>query len=59
MVRCITRPDPDAGLLARLVHHTADLDVRPDWWAAQNALWERRPFAGAMVDLARALGFAV
>ena len=57
MVRCITRPDPDAGLLARLVHHTADLDVRPDWWAAQNALWERRPFAGAMVDLARALGF--
>ncbi|EHJ48168.1 Protein of unknown function DUF3536 [Solidesulfovibrio carbinoliphilus subsp. oakridgensis] len=57
--RLISRPDPDAPKLTRLVARAADLDLHPDWWAAQNALWERRPFSGKMADLARALGFAV
>ncbi len=55
-------PDPDGRKLAALVKRAADLDLHPDWWAAQNALWERRPFAaggGGMVELAKALGFAV
>jgi len=56
--RLIARPDPDATLLARLVRRCADLDLHPDWWAAQNALWERRPFAGPLAALARAIGFA-
>ncbi|MHC1791303.1 DUF3536 domain-containing protein [Solidesulfovibrio sp.] len=57
--RLIERPDPDWQLLARLVQHAAALDLHPDWWAAQNALWERRPFAGSARELAGALGFAV
>ncbi|OLN25483.1 Alpha-amylase/alpha-mannosidase [Desulfovibrio sp. DV] len=57
--RLISRPDPDWQLLARLIKHAADLDLHPDWWAAQNALWERRPFVGSARDLAAALGFAV
>ncbi len=59
VARLIARPDPDAPKLARLVRRAVDLELRPDWWAAQNALWERRPFSGKMVDLARALGYAV
>ncbi len=58
MTRRITRPDPDALGLARLVARCADLDLHPDWWAAQNALWQLRPFRGTMAELARALGFA-
>jgi len=57
--RRIHLPDPDWTLLARLLHRTADLELHPDWWAAQNALWERRPFAGTMATFAKALGFAV
>jgi len=57
--RLISRPDPDWQLLARLIAHAADLDLHPDWWAAQNALWERRPFTGSARELATALGFAV
>ena len=57
--RLVSRPDPDWQLLARLVRHCADLDLHPDWWAAQNALWERRPFTGSAKELAQALGFAV
>lgn len=57
--RLISRPDPDWQLLARLTRHAAALDLHPDWWAAQNALWERRPFAGSARELAEALGFAV
>ena len=57
--RRIADPDPDHATLARLVGRTADLDLHPDWWAAQNALWERRPWTGKTADLARALGFAV
>ncbi|MHC1712673.1 MAG: DUF3536 domain-containing protein [Solidesulfovibrio sp.] len=57
--RLISRPDPDCLLLSRLIHRAADLDLHPEWWAAQNALWERRPFTGTMAELARSLGFAV
>lgn len=57
--RLISRPDPDCPKLARLVKRAGDLDLHPDWWAAQNALWELRPFHGKTADLARALWFAV
>ncbi|MGE4538494.1 MAG: DUF3536 domain-containing protein [Desulfovibrio sp.] len=57
--RRVAEPDPDCRKLARLVARTADLDLHPDWWAAQNALWERRPFAGSTAILAGALGFVV
>ena len=57
--RRIAAPDPDHATLARLVGRAADLDLHPDWWAAQNALWQRRPWAGKTAELARALGFAV
>ena len=56
--RRIAAPDPDCRKLAKLVARCNDLDLHPDWWAAQNALWERRPFAGTAAELARALGFA-
>lgn len=56
--RRITAPDPDCQKLARLVERCRELDLHPDWWAAQNALWERRPFVGPTAVLARALGFA-
>ena len=59
VARLVGSPDPDATQLARLVGRCVDLNLRPDWWAAQNALWERRPFAGTMAELARAIGFVV
>lgn len=58
MSRRLAEPDPDCQKLSRLIRRVADLDLHPDWWAAQNALWERRPFAGPMAELAKALGFA-
>ena len=57
--RRVAEPDPDWQQLARLVQRAVDLELHPDWWAAQNALWERRPFAGGTATLAKALGFAV
>ncbi len=57
--RRVAGPDPDCQKLSRLIARAADLDLHPDWWAAQNALWERRPFGPHMLCLARALGFAV
>jgi hypothetical protein len=57
--RHVGRPDPDWQMLARMIRHVASLDLHPDWWAAQNALWQRRPFAGPARELAEALGFAV
>ncbi|WP_300164947.1 DUF3536 domain-containing protein [Solidesulfovibrio sp.] len=60
--RRAAEPDPDCRKLAALVKRAADLDLHPDWWAAQNALWERRPFAGCgggMVELAKAMWFSV
>jgi len=56
--RRIAGPDPDFAALVRLVRRAADLDLRPDWWPAQNALWARRPLAGKAAELGRALGFA-
>lgn len=55
--RRITDPDPDFAALIRLVGRAVSLDLHPDWWAAQNALWEKRPWAGKAAALARALGF--
>ncbi|EKO39250.1 MAG: alpha-amylase/alpha-mannosidase [Solidesulfovibrio magneticus str. Maddingley MBC34] len=57
--RLIDQPDPDWRLLARLTSHAAELGLHPDWWAAQNALWQRWPFTGPARELAEALGFAV
>ncbi|MEA4856382.1 DUF3536 domain-containing protein [Solidesulfovibrio sp.] len=57
--RRLAEPDPDCRKLARLIARAADLDLHPDWWPAQNALWERRPFAGEVAELAKALGFVV
>ncbi len=56
--RRIDRPDPDFTTLVRLIDRAEELGLRPDWWPAQNALWERRPFTGKASELARALGFA-
>ena len=56
--RRLTEPDPDFAALVRLVGRAEDLDLHPDWWPAQNALWERRPLAGKAAELGRALGLA-
>jgi hypothetical protein len=56
--RVLSGPDPDHAALLRLLDRAKDLDLHPDWWPAQNALWERRPLAGKAAELARAMGFA-
>ena len=58
MAQRIAGPDPDCATLTRLVARARELDLHPDWWPAQNALWERRPWAGKAAELAKALGFA-
>lgn len=56
--RMLAGPDPDFAALVRLIGRAKALDLHPDWWAAQNALWERRPLAGQAAELGRVLGFA-